>query len=156
MIGSFVGVSVSAEPINIDSLINSIVTGGSAPEEVLKEINSYGMKWHLTETGDLWLKSWRLGAENFVPAENVMKIREGGEVHSEANALEWVSKNLSYLRQEYPGKWIAVVDDEVVCASDSLTDLMQQLHDNNIEQPFITEIPAQPVVWTTTYANERI
>ncbi|MFH2076004.1 MAG: hypothetical protein ABIJ57_11775, partial [Pseudomonadota bacterium] len=60
------------------------------------------------------------------------------------------------LRGEYPGKWIAVVDDQVAAASDSLLALMQQLHDQDIERPFITEIPARPVVWTTTYAYKRI
>ncbi|MBU1184518.1 MAG: hypothetical protein KJ663_05020 [Proteobacteria bacterium] len=142
--------------MTIEKLIESVATSSSTPEDILKQISTYGIEWHLTEQGALWMKSWRLSAENFVPAEHVMRLREVGKMHGEANALEWVSKHLSELRGEYPGKWIAVVDDQVAAASDSLLALMQQLHDQDIERPFITEIPARPVVWTTTYAYKRI
>lgn len=156
MTGYLVGASAITETMTIEKLIESVATSSSTKEEILKQISTYGIEWHLTEQGDLWMKSWRLSAEDFVPAEHVMRLREVGKMHGEANTLEWVSKHLSELRREYPGKWIAVVDDQVADASDSLLALMQQLHDKNIERPFITEIPAQPVVWTTTYAYKRI
>lgn len=156
MTGSLVDVSTITEMMTIEKLIESVVISSSPPEEILKQFNTYGIEWHLTEKGDLLTKSWLISAENFVPAEHVMRLREVGKKHGEANALEWVSKHLSELRGEYPGKWIAVVDDQVAAASDSLLALMQQLHDQDIERPFITEIPARPVVWTTTYAYKRI
>jgi len=148
--------SLVAASTTADNFIESIVTSSSTPKNILKQFNEYGIEWYLTERGDLLIKSWRIGAENFVPAEHVMELREDGKKHGEANALDWVSKNLSELREEYPGKWIAVVDDQVVAASDNLVALMQQLHDQDIELPFITEIPAQPVVWTTAYVYKRI
>ncbi|MDP2645010.1 MAG: DUF5678 domain-containing protein [Desulfobacterales bacterium] len=155
MTGSLVRAS-TIPGTTIEKLIESVTISGYPPEKILKQFNTYGIEWHLTEKGDLLIKSWCIGAENFVPVEHVMRLREVGEKHGEANALEWVSKHLSELRREYPGKWIAVVDDQVTAASDSLIALMQQLHDQGIERPFITEIPSRPVVWATTYVYKGI
>jgi hypothetical protein len=46
-----------------------------------------------------------------------------------------------------------VVDNEVVAASGSLADLMQQVRDLDIDRPFVTEIPARPLIWATAYAG---
>lgn len=156
MTNSLVEVSTISEMMTQEELIKSVTISGYSPEEILKQFNAYGIEWHLTEKGDLLTKSWLISAENFVPAEHVMRLREVGKMHGEANALEWVSKHLSELRVEYPGKWIAVVDDQVAAASDNLPALMQQLYKQDIERPFITEIPARPIVWTTSYAYKRI
>jgi hypothetical protein len=142
--------------LTLEKLIESVVTGGTSPAEILKQLTSCGIEWHLTEKGDLMIKYWRVGAESFAPAEHVARLREGGKMYDETNALEWVSSHLSELRREYAGKWLAVVDGRVAAASDNLPALLQMLEAEGIERPFITEIPAQPIVWATAYAYQGI
>jgi len=107
------GTSPSTE-IMKNQFAESVVTSGSPPEEMLDQLDSYGIEWHLTEEGgDLWIKCWQVGAEKFVPAEYVAKLQENRTVNSETTALEWMSKQLPELEKEYSGKWIAVVDNQV-------------------------------------------
>ena len=79
MTGYLVGASAITETMTIEKLIESVATSSSTPEDILKQISTYGIEWHLTEQGALWMKSWRLSAENFVPAEHVMRLREVGK-----------------------------------------------------------------------------
>jgi hypothetical protein len=134
-------------------IIESVGTSSLPPEEVLKQFDSYGIEWYLTETGDLMIRYWQVGAEDFVPAEHVARIREGRTVPPEASALEWLSRHLTDLKTRYPGQWIAVVNNQVVAASGNLAGLLQVIRDSGIENPFITEIPAGPLIWTTAYAR---
>lgn len=134
-------------------IVESVVTGGASPQEVLERLNSYGIEWYLTEKGDLPIKYWQVGAEDFVPAEHVARIREGRAVPNDASTLEWLSQQLPELRKRYADHWIAVVENEVVAAAPTLPDLLQRIRDAAIEHPFITEIPSQPLIWTTTYAG---
>lgn len=127
------------------------ITSGH-PEEVLDRLDSINIEWYLADTGDLLIRQWRLGAENFVPAERVAELRENRELPADANHLEWLSKNLSVLRAKYAGQWIAR-DARVTLAADNLQTLMIKIAAHNLENPFITQIPAKEIVWTTTYAH---
>ncbi len=151
----FTGTSPSTETMK-NHFVESVVTGGSSPEEILDQLESYGIDWYLTEEGKLWIKCWQVGAEKFVPAEYVAKLQGNRTVNSETTALEWTSKQLPELEKEYSGKWIAVVDNHVAAASDNLPDLLQQVQKLAIEHPFITEIPTRPLVWATAYAYQGI
>ncbi|HPC03420.1 MAG TPA: DUF5678 domain-containing protein [Syntrophales bacterium] len=154
MIESFESISSVTDVAKI--ILESTSISSSTPESILKQFDTYGIEWHLTEKGDLFIKSWCIAAENFVPPEYVMELRNISESHSEANSLDWVSKHLSELTENYPGKWIAVKNGLVVADSDNVISLMKQLHDQSIESPFITKIPIQPVVWETTYVYKRV
>lgn len=134
-------------------ILESIVTSSLSPEKILERLDSYEIDWYLTDAGDLMIRYWQVGAEDFVPAEHVGRIREGRTIPLEASALEWVSRHLADLKTRYAGQWVAVVDEQVVAASANLPDLLQQLRNAGIEHPFITEIPAGPLVWTTAYAR---
>ncbi|MCK4792337.1 MAG: hypothetical protein KAV87_51885 [Desulfobacteraceae bacterium] len=149
------GTSPSTETMK-NQFVESVGTSGSTPEEMLDQLDSYGIEWHLTEEGDLWIKYWQVGAEKFVPAEYVAKLQGNRTVNNETTALEWMSKQLPELEKEYSGKWIAVVDNQVAAASDNLPDLLQQVQKLAIEHPFITEIPARPLIWATAYAYQGI
>ncbi len=118
-------------------LMESVITSGSPPEKILSQLDSYGVEWYLTEKGDLLIKSRQIGERDFVPAEQVAKLRRDRPVNSEANALEWVSNHLEELQRECAGKWIAVVDNQIATFSDNLPDLLKQLRTLAIEQPFI-------------------
>ena len=134
-------------------IVESVATSNLPPEEILKRLDSYGIDWYLTGAGDLMLRYWQVGVEDFVPREHVGRIREGRMVPREASALEWLSRHLHDLRAKYAGQWIAVVDNQVVAASTSLPGLLQQVRDSGMENPFITEIPTKPLIWTTAYAG---
>lgn len=153
-------ISIEATPfpsqIMTKRFFESVATSSHPAEEILKQLDLYGIEWYLTGKGNLLIKYWQVGAEDFVPGEYVAKLRENGPVVNEANALEWVSKQLLELKKKYAGKWIAVVDNQVAAASDNLPDLMQQVRQLAIEHPFVTEIPARPLVWTTAYAYKGI
>jgi len=129
----------------------STLTSAFPQEELLSQLEQLGVEWYITEKGTPWLKYWQIGAEDFVPIERIAELREGGEMHPEANALDWVSQNLVYLRKVYAGKWIAVIGDQVDCAAEDLPSLLQLIRDRAVDQPFITQIPAAPIVWATTF-----
>ena len=133
--------------------VESVITGSLSPERILEQLDRYGIDWYLTEAGDLMIKYWQVGAEDFLPIEHVARIREGRAVPREASALEWLSKHLGDLRVRYGGQWIAVVDNEVVAASGNLADLLQQVRDLGVDRPFVTEIPARALIWATAYAG---
>ncbi len=137
-------------------IIESIGTSSLSPEEILERLDSYGIEWYLTEAGDLMIKYWQVGAEDFLPAEHVGTIRQGQTVPREASALEWLSRHLSDLRAQYVGQWVAIVENQVVAAAANLPDLLQRVRDSGIENPFITEIPAGPIIWTTVYARQSV
>lgn len=134
-------------------IFESLVTSGLPPEEVLKSLESYGIDWYLTTRGDLMIRYWQVGAEDFVPAQKVGTIQEGRIVPPEANALEWLSRHLPYLRTKYAGQWIAVINNQVIAAATDLPDLLKQVRDSGMEHPFITQIPTNPLIWTTAYAE---
>ncbi len=134
-------------------IVESVATSKLPPEELVKRLDSYGIDWYLTDAGDLMVRYWQVGVEDFVPREHIARIRQSRIVPREASALEWFSRDLHDLRAKYAGQWIAVVDNQVVAASTNLPDLLQQVRDSGIEHPFITEIPAKPLIWTTAYAG---
>src|SRR5260370_42199735 len=99
------------------------------------------------------IRYWQVGAEGLVAPERVATVRTGRIAPRGANALEWVSRHLDHLRAQYPGRWIAVAGDQVVGNASSLPDLLQQVEQANVQQPFVTQIPAGAIIWTAKYAG---
>lgn len=134
-------------------ILDSIATSGLPPEEILKRLDSYGIQWYVTEKGDLMIRYWQIGAEDFVPVERIARIRESQTVPAEASALEWLSGHLREVKADYADRWIAIIDNEVVADAESLPALLQKVHDARIENPFVTFIPAEPIIWSTAYGQ---
>ncbi len=132
------------------SILESGVTSGLSPEEILQRLDSYGVEWYLTEQGDLMIKYWQVGAERFVSPESVGTIRTG-PIPAEANSLEWVSRHLTELRRQHAGQWVAVVGEQVAASAPTLPQLLERVGELGIDRPFLTEIPAGPITWITTY-----
>lgn len=132
-------------------IIQSAVTSGNTAEEAVRQLDSYGIDWYLSDSGDLMVKYWQVGAEGFVPPEHVARIQAGRSRPNEAEALDWVSSHLGELRQRFGGRWIAVVGSGVVATAATLSQLLQQVRDLGIERPFVTEIPAGQVTWNMTF-----
>lgn len=136
-------------------ILESVATSGLSPEEILQRLDSYGVEWYLTGQGDLMIKYWQVGAEGFVPPERVGTIRMG-PVPAEGNSLEWVSRHLAELRQRHAGQWVAVVGEQVAAAAPTLPQLLERVGELGIDRPFLTEIPAGPITWITTYARPLV
>lgn len=134
-------------------ILESGVTSGLSAEEILKQLDSYGIDWYVTEKGDLMIRYWQLGAEDCLPIERTARIRENQTTPREASALEWLSRHLREIRTQYTNRWIAIVDDQVVVDAGDLTSLLQRIEDARIESPFVTFIPGEPIIWATAYGQ---
>ncbi len=134
----------------LGTIISSAPSGAKSVEETLKSLDDYGIEWHVTEEGTLMIRYWQVGAEQFAPPEQAAIIRTGKSSPEQGDELDWLSKNLENIREEYGGQWIAVHGGEIVAGAPNLPDLMSQTCE--LDMPFITFIPAEPVVWTFAYA----
>ncbi len=132
-------------------IVRTVVTAGGRPEDIRRQLDSLGIEWHITESGDLWIRSWQVVAEDFVPREQVAQIQRSHTPPTQASDLEWVSRNLPELETRYAGQWIAVDRGKVVAAATDLPALLRRIAELGVEGPFITQIPSEPVIWTTAY-----
>src|SRR3989304_6107027 len=89
-------------------IVGAIVTGGGRPEDILQQLDSLGIESYFPESSDLWIRSWQVIAEDFVPSKQVWQIRGSHTPPTQASDLEWVSRNLPELEATYAGQWIAV------------------------------------------------
>jgi Family of unknown function (DUF5678) len=137
---------------NLKRLIQLAVTSGN-PEEILRNLDRFGIDWYLTEQGDLMIRYWQVGAEGLIAPERVATIQRGRNRPREGSALEWVSEHLDVLRIQYGGRWIAVVGDHVVADTATLPELLHQISQAAVEHPFITQVPEGAVIWNTTFAG---
>ena len=132
-------------------IVKSAITDSGSREEILERLNKLDIESYITEKGDLMIRYWQVAAENFVPAERVAEFRARIAAPSGAESLEWISKHLSDLQAAYGDKWIAVAGDEVIASADDLPRLVEALDELNIDNPFVTQIPAGPIIWHTLY-----
>jgi hypothetical protein len=137
-------------------IVESIVTSGIPPEEMLNRLDSYGIEWYLTERGRLFIRYWQIGAEDFIRPEQIAEIRDNQNIPHEATALEWLSNQLSAIRAQYINCWIAIDNEQVVADADNLPALLEKIQDAGIETPFITFIPADPIIWNTAYDQQKL
>ena len=134
------------------TILSLISTSGTkSPEEFLETLDKIGIEWYVTEKGTLMIKYWQIGAEDFVPSEQAAAIRSDRPSPEQGDELDWLSKNLQNVRGRYGGQWVAVYNNEIVAAAPDLPDLIRQI--GGFDRPLITFIPAEPVVWTFTYAS---
>ena len=63
----------STQVTDTKEIIHSWVSSGLPAEELLNNLDSYGIEWYVTEKGGLLLKLWQIGPESFVPKEQVAK-----------------------------------------------------------------------------------
>ena len=139
------------------NIIESLVASGLPPEEILKRLDSYdGVEWYLSEKGKLFIRYWQIGAEDFVPSERIAEIRDNQNISREAAAREWLSNQLSAIREQYINRWIAIDNEQVVADADNLPTLLEKIQEASIETPFITFIPGDPITWKTAYDQQQL
>jgi hypothetical protein len=132
------------------NVIESMSIEAQSPTEFLAALDRIGIESYVTEEGHLMIRYWQIGAEDFVPSEQASIIRTSRPLPDQGDNMDWLSKNLQTIRQEYGGEWVAVYNERIVASSSTLPDLMNQIEE--YDRPLITLIPAGPVIWTFTYA----
>jgi hypothetical protein len=62
---------------------------------------------------------------------------------------DWVQRNFDELAKKYEGKLIAVEDEEVIAASDTMEDLIRQIESKgkNPAETFVTSFPPSDSIW---------
>ncbi|MBA7651195.1 hypothetical protein ES703_59012 [subsurface metagenome] len=129
---------------------------GKKSSSVFAKISPASLIFFLSRIIIFPINYWQIGAKDFVPVERVAQLREREKDFREVDMMAWVSRHLPELEKQYEGKWIAVFDCEVIAASTSISEVLEEVRALGIENPFVTQIPAQPTVWTTAYAQQGI
>jgi orotate phosphoribosyltransferase-like protein len=64
-------------------------------------------------------------------------------------SLNWVQKNFDELAKKYEGKLVAVEDEEVIAAGDTMGDLIRQIEEKgkNPAEVYITSFPPRDSIW---------
>lgn len=141
----------------IESLLDSIASissGAKAPQEVLESLTKFNIDWYVTEEGTPMIRYWQVAAEGFVSPGQAAEIRLTRQAPEQSDELDWLSKNLESIRQDYRGKWVAIYENRIVAAATDLPSLMSQI--SQFDKPFITFIPAEQIIWNFTYANQKL
>lgn len=138
------------------SVIESITTSGLSPDEILSKLDSFDIQWYLSEGGKLYIRYWQLCAEDFVPPEQIGEIRNHQQIPREAAALEWLSNQLSAIKEMYVNRWIAIDNEAVFADAENLPTLLEMINNAGVENPFITFIPPDPIIWNTAYGQQNL
>src|SRR3989304_6465844 len=86
------------------SVIESMSIEAQSPTELLSALDRIGIESYVTEEGHLIIRNWQIGAEDFVPPEQASIIRTSRHLPDQGDNMDWLSKNLQTIRQEYGGK----------------------------------------------------
>jgi hypothetical protein len=132
----------------LSKVFDVVSTGANSAEEIMTHLDRIGMEPFVTEKGDLAIKCWQI-IEGFVSEEHAAVIRANRSSPAEASEMDWLSENLQSIQERYAGQWIGIEDNEIVASAPTLPELLTLIGD--IDKPFVTFIPAEPVLWTFTY-----
>jgi DNA-binding transcriptional LysR family regulator len=137
-------------------IVQAELTSGGSTDVLLGWRTELGIEHYVTQAGDLMVRVWQVGSENFVSSEEAARLREllGADPPKEIDALEWVSRNLARLKRDYPGRWIAVAQGRVVAEGATAAELLSAVEAGGIERPFVTQIPSRLVRRYTAYASQ--
>jgi hypothetical protein len=133
-------------------VVDSVPTEAVSSKEILSLLDKNGIEWHVTPTGSLGIKYWQL-FPGFVSEEDAADIRADRPSTTEGSKMDWLSENLPSIQERYAGQWIAIGDTEIVASAPTLPELLTQI--DEIDKPFITFIPTEPLIWTLTYGIEK-
>lgn len=133
----------------IEQIVSTVA--GRSPEETLEALDRYGIQWHVSERGDLLVRSWQVVERAFVSPEQAAEIRGGREMAKEADYLEWLSSNLEELRRLYAGQWIAIAHGEVIASAPTLPELVEAAEATGVVSPFVTFMAEQETTWDMAY-----
>lgn len=131
--------------------IKSTRTSAKSPQEAIESLTNAGIDCFVTEERTLMVKIWQVGAEDFASPEQVAIIRAKQQSPEQSDELDWLSKNLQSICQDYANQWIAINGNVIVATASDLPNLMSQI--TQFDKPFITFIPSDQIVWTFAYAS---
>jgi hypothetical protein len=148
MLESRTSVSVGGTPRIVASFV-----GNQSPDEVLTTLDKFNIEWHISDEGHLMIRTWQVVARDFVTKEQANRLRVARPTPRDADALGWLCGHLAELQSNYGGKWVSILGDRVVASASTVQDLMAELDRMGVTAPFVTQIPAEDVVWKTTYGG---
>src|SRR3972149_4586991 len=102
------------------SVIESMSIEAQSPTELLSALDRIGIESYVTEEGHLMIRYWQIGAEDFVPPEQVSIIHTSRHLPDQGDNMDWLSKNLQTIRQEYGGKWGGGYNERILASSSNL------------------------------------
>lgn len=137
------------EPVK--RFLESIPTSSVDPTDIVEKLNTLDVEWWITDSGDVFIRYWQLGAEDFMPPEHVACVRAEKMPPPQVDKLEWVSQQLDTLRAVYAGQWVAITDEGVVASAPDLGALLALISDQGLQQPFVTQIPEETPIWSTAF-----
>lgn len=137
----------------INKIFDVVSTGANSAEAIMAHLDKIGLEPFVTGKGDLAIKCWQI-IEGFVSEEQAAIIRSTRSSPAEGSEMDWLSENLQSVQERHAGQWIAVGDNEIVASAPTLPELLTLIGD--IDKPFVTFIPAEPVVWTFTYGIQGV
>lgn len=136
------------------TIIESALTSGGGPQQILEQLDTLGVEWFVTQQRDLMIKTWQVGAENFMSPAEVPHLQQNPA--APVDPLNWVSGHLNELREQYPGQWIAVSGNEVRASAATLQVLLALVNAQGLQKPFVTQVPDGEILWTTAYARQDV
>ena len=78
-----------------------------------------------------------------------MAVTETQLLEKGLRSSDWVQRNFDELAKKYEGKLIAVEDEEVIAASDTIEDLIRQIEgkNKNPAETYVTSFPPSDSIW---------
>ena len=95
-------------------------------------------------------------AERPVTPEIVSEIPISELEPEPVDDLDWLIANISELRDQYAGRWVAIAQGQVVVSASSIPELKQLIEMAGIDRPLVTFISEQEPVWNMAYGREGI
>lgn len=124
-----------------ENAVKSIGDGNLSKVQIIKTLDLAGMQPYLSSDGKLWIKQWNIATESFASPEEVDLLKEEAKmVIPKISPIEWVSKNIQYLRGKYLNQWVAICNNEVKANASTIEELADKIEQDDLNEPFITEI----------------
>jgi len=143
----------SQQSLATKEIVSSVLSSAEPHTKVLSMLDQLEIDCHVTEEGALMAKIWWIADRDFVNPQTATAIRSSRPLDKEGKQLDWLSKNLENLCDQYGNEWIAIHDEKVVASGQTVSELMQKIE--AVDRPFITFIPSERIVWTVAYGNEK-
>jgi len=99
---------------------------------------------------------WQETVETPIIPEKVAKIPTGELEPEPVDDLDWLLSNISELRDQYAGQWVAIAQGQVVASASSVPKLKEEIETTGIERPLVTFISEQEPNWNMAYGSQGL
>lgn len=143
-------------------------------KETRKARDRYAIEWDVSDLGTVPISSgqvvagrrggyivdispllprfaWEETVERPSSPEAVVEISISKREPEPVDDLDWLISNMSELRRQYAGHWIAITQGQVVASALTLPELVEVTEARGIESPFVTFISDEEITWNMAY-----